>query len=549
MMEQLINVKQLSLNFNLREPRGNKETNIYAVVKVGKRQIKFSIGLKIKCWLWDKKAQMPVVSGLMTEKDLTLARKVYNVISYIKFDFSKFCLYICTENPTVTPNMVADYFKNNILNTIPNDDMANNGVPNVVRQKSATKALKKALELYPTVKDRVKPSTLETYRHQLKAFLNYCTAKNRDSIKMLSDVEMSDFEIYLRGRNESATKIRNSIRVVRMLVNDVIVKHPYFRNYGIKKLEIDLPQDVRSEDLKVELHDDEIEALKLCEGLTPTQAEYRDLFLLECYTGQRASDLPIFFDKTRYTIIDGYMSFVTLKENTRGKAEMTKDVMEIIDKYKDGFKYVDLHNDNLSAYMTISLKQIANKANLSRMISYTDNKRIARNEPLFKVIGSHFGRHTFITKKVREGVPLDTLKLLTAHKSIQTLSEYYVHLSPQDEVNSIKEEKQRRERESSKSKVEIADEKRDKIKEYKDVLSFYHEPPINYRYIDDPEELLRIIIKKYEIPLQNKGYTTEVLKKIYNSESMEDRKKYEELYKTLEELSNNRENIAVVTSD
>ena len=76
----------------------------------------------------------------------------------------------------------------------------------------------------------------------------------------------------------------------------------------------------------------------------------------------------------------------------------------------------------------------------------------------------------------------------------------------------------------------------DKVKEYKDVLAFYQEPYINYRYVNDSEELLRIIVSKYEMRLKNKGYTIEVLKKIYNSQSMEDRDKYERLLKTLDEI-------------
>jgi hypothetical protein len=44
-------------------------------------------------------------------------------------------------------------------------------------------------------------------------------------------------------------------------------------------------------------------------------------------------------------------------------------------------------------------------------------------------------------------------------------------------------------------------------------------------------------VSKYEMRLKTKGYTTEVLKKIYNSQSMEDREKYERLLKTLDEIA------------
>ena len=47
-MAELNYVKGLTLNFNLRKPSSKKPTNVYAVVKVCGKQIKF--GAKTKCF-------------------------------------------------------------------------------------------------------------------------------------------------------------------------------------------------------------------------------------------------------------------------------------------------------------------------------------------------------------------------------------------------------------------------------------------------------------------------------------------------------------------
>ena len=65
------------------------------------------------------------------------------------------------------------------------------------------------------------------------------------------------------------------------------------------------------------------------------------------------------------------------------KSEMTKEVMGIIDKYKDGFRYVDINIHKLSMYISNTIKVIAKKANLDRPIEYTDNKRQQKCEPLW----------------------------------------------------------------------------------------------------------------------------------------------------------------------
>jgi hypothetical protein len=65
--KQLINVNAVSLNFNLREPKGNKATNVYAVIRLGSIQLKLPTKCKVNSWQWDKKKQMPIVVGDITE--------------------------------------------------------------------------------------------------------------------------------------------------------------------------------------------------------------------------------------------------------------------------------------------------------------------------------------------------------------------------------------------------------------------------------------------------------------------------------------------------
>ena len=166
--------------------------------------------------------------------------------------------------------------------------------------------------------------------------------------------------------------------------------------------------------------------------------EYRDLFLLECKTGQRASDIPTLFNPSKYKIKDNYFSFITIKEKTPALVERTPKVLEIIDRYKDGFKHIDINNRFLSKYESINLKAIAKKAGLSRTISYQDNRRNIMSRPLFEIIASHFGRHTFCTKMARV-VPIETLKYLTGHKTTQALKKYYIHQTDEDRINIVNE--------------------------------------------------------------------------------------------------------------
>jgi integrase len=436
-MAELNYLKELTLNFNLRKPTSKRPTNVYAVVKVCGKQMKIPTTAKINAYLWDSKKQVPMLLDSMSEVERDNAKQVLSIIFSFQSAFSEYYCYICQNFRIISQKDVRDYFEKTVLSELNVKKMAKNGVPNVKRERKATKALLKALDLYQSVGDKpVTDSTIQTYKFNLQNFIDYCADTKRDSVQMLTDKGINDFEIYLRGKGKSASNIRNSLRIVRILINEVMVKHPDFKLYGVKKVDVKLPKNVRSEGKKVELTEDEIRAIEICDGLTPPQMEYRDLFVLECLTGQRASDIPILFNPTRYTINKNYFSFVTKKEGVPALVERTPEVLSIIERYKDGFKHIDVESEILAKNETIALKEIAKKANLNRMITYSDSKGKIQSKPLSMIISSHYGRHTFVTRMARI-VPLETLKFLTGHKDTQALQKYYLHQTEDDRVNLV----------------------------------------------------------------------------------------------------------------
>lgn len=437
-MAELNYQKELTLNFNLRKPTSKRPTNVYAVVKVCGKQMKIPTTAKINAYLWDSKKQIPMLLDSMSDAERDNAKQVLSIILSFQSAFSDYYCYICQNFRIISKKDVRDYFEKMVLSElIVKKKMAKNGVPNVKKERKATIALLKALNLYQSVGDKpVADSTIQTYKFNLQNFIDYCADIKRDSVQMLTDKGLSDFEIYLRGKGKSASNIRNSLRIVRILINEVMVKHPDFKLYGVKKVDVKLPRNVRTEGKKVELTEDEITAIETCEELTPTQMEYRDLFVLECLTGQRASDIPILFNPTRYTINKNYFSFVTKKEGVPALVKRTPEVLAIIERYKDGFKHIDVESEKLAKNETIALKEIAKKANLNRIITYSDSKGKIQSKPLSTILSSHFGRHTFVTRMARI-VPLETLKFLTGHKDTQALQKYYLHQTEDDRINLV----------------------------------------------------------------------------------------------------------------
>lgn len=433
-MAELNCLKELTLNFNLRKPTSKRPTNVYAVVKVCGKQIKIPTTAKINAYLWDSKKQIPMLLDCMSDAERDNAKHVFSIINSFHTAFIEYYNYLYLNFQEITSDNVRVYFEKNVLSKlIANKNMAKNGVPNVTRQRKATNALDKALGIYAK---SISDSTLTTYKYNLQNFKDYCAEIKRDSVLMLSKKGLNEFEAYLKGKGKTINNIRNCLRVVKTLVNEILAKHPDFKKYGIEEIEIKLPKDKKSEGKKVELTDDEITAIKNCEGLTPVQTEYRDLFILECLTGQRVSDIPTLFNPNLYTIEGDYFSFITKKEKVAALVKRTPEVLEIIDKYKDGFKHININSRYLAQGETNALKEIAMKAGLNRIITYKDNKGETHSEPLYKMISSHFGRHTFVTRMARQ-MSLEKVKYLTGHKDTQSLNKNYLHQTVEDRINIL----------------------------------------------------------------------------------------------------------------
>lgn len=513
---------KITLNFNLRNPNKEKETTIFAIIYNGVKQIKISIGYKIFPLEWDESKQMPKLNEVINQNNIDKIKEITEKIIEIRFCFLKYYLYICSNH--IHPN--ESDLRELISKSLTKNEvkMKNNDLKN---EAKATETLNKALKLYKSVNGSVKESSIITYGYNLKSFEKYCKEINRDSITMLSEDKLKEYEIYLRNKGDSEGKIRSSLRVIRILNNDVICKHPYFRNYKIKEISIKLPKDIKSEDLKVELSEEEIQAIKECDNLNERQKEVRDLFLLEIYSGQRASDLPTLFDKSKYDIIDGYISFITKKENVKGKVEINDNIKEILERYKNGFKCIDINKEGLARLLSVELKDIALKANLNRIIQYIDNKKQIQRKYLYEIISSHFGRHTFITKKVREGMPIDTLKYLTAHKDTQALQKYYIHLTDKDKIDKIKNERDKKEVvRINRNNINGNDEL---IKEAKEALYCLGADVNELIDINDYHRLNEILYLEYHNKYQGMGCNMAYIKDLYLNKDIASLKEKREL--------------------
>ena len=88
----------MTCNFNLREPKANKPTNLYFVVSINGKQIKLPTGVKIYPEQWNKKKQEAYISFRLSELDNQNNTIVNSKIGAMKKDFLEYKHYLC-DNP------------------------------------------------------------------------------------------------------------------------------------------------------------------------------------------------------------------------------------------------------------------------------------------------------------------------------------------------------------------------------------------------------------------------------------------------------------------
>lgn len=451
--EQLNNVNNVSLNFNLREPKGNKATNVYAVIRLGSIQLKLPTKCKVNSWQWDKKKQLPIIIGNITVTDYRNNLKVFTILSKIRLDILKYYSYLCTSSENVTVEELKDSIRKIVISIINDDDMNDNNLSkSVVRTPKASTLINKAFDLYyGTYHKSTKEVSKSIEKGKLDAFIAYCDEKGLNKTSSLSQKGLNKYQQYLINRSmelgvkgDSNKTINTKCQIIARMIN-FMVGNENFSRYKLSKVEYQALEEyhAKGEDKKRRpLTNVELDKLMSCDILNNREKEYRDLFILECNAGYRVSDTPKLFSPSlqRFHSKGGneYLTIVPKKEETKNIIAviwLNKTVKTILERYKNGFKYADINKTHYSRNLIYNLRNIFEKAGLDSTEKWIDAKGNQHEDKLYNIVGSHFARYTFIYHGLFDyGFTPEELKDFTGHADDTMINEVYKVYSEEDIV-------------------------------------------------------------------------------------------------------------------
>lgn len=451
--EPLINVNNLSFNFNLREPKGNKATNVYAIIRLGRIQLKLPTMCKVNSWQWDKKKQMPIVVGNITETDYSNNLKVFRILSQVKLDILKYYSYLCTSSKNVTAEELKDTINKIVLSIINDEDMNDNNLSkSVVRTPKASTLINKAFDLYyGTYHKSTKEVSKSIEKSKLDAFIAYCDENGLNKTSSLSQKGLNKYQQYLLARSkelgskgDSNKNINVKCQAIARMIN-FMVCNDNFSRYKLSKVEYQALEEYHAkggDKKRRPLTNEELEKLMSCDTLNDREKEYRDLFILECNAGYRVSDTPKLFNPSlqRFHSKGGneYLTIVPQKEETKNIIAviwLNKTVKTILERYKNGFKYADINKTHYSRNLIYNLRNIFEKAGLDSTEKWIDAKGNQHEDKLYNIVGSHFARYTFIYHGLFDyGFTPEELKDFTGHADDTMINEVYKVYNEEDIV-------------------------------------------------------------------------------------------------------------------
>ena len=182
----------------------------------------------------------------------------------------------------------------------------------------------------------------------------------------------------------------------------------------------------------VYLTEDEVERLWRLELQDSTECRVRDLFLIGVFTVARFSDYSRLSEKN---ISGGYITFTQRKTADSVMIPLSPKVAAIL--RRNGGRAPEVGQNLFNR----EIKVVCMKAGIGGRVQVT-RSRGTRHEtsmvPKWKMVSSHTARRTGATLLHKTGIPVQSLMLITGHRSIQSLM-HYLRLTKEENARNLKD--------------------------------------------------------------------------------------------------------------
>lgn len=451
-----------SINFNIRScKKKNNHTIIYLVLYVAengnKKQYKLPFA-KVIAKYWNNKQQLPILTANGMTEDV---KKQQLAINQLIIDIK--CA-LCVGN-TYTIDEIRELIENKTINNysqkehriLKNSDYipTNTNNPQRVTNKKninkkdkemvvtsqfikakrtpkATNAIKRVLQQWKE-SNRISEGTKAHYFNEINFWLRWVADTNqRDGFSLFSANSIYDYRDYI-SKSHTAKNTNEKVRTLCQAIN-LLAKNEG-RKRGIKKVDISLFKlDVCESDsfVREEILQEDFDKLNAIE-CDEKEEFYRKLFIFQTLIGQRISDTNTIL-QGKYNIVKEKVlsvrnkkaSRIIKKEDKTSLVVLTDEINELLAYFKKHYTYIS--DECMRNYANKYLKILFKKAGITR---------ISKNgKPLCEDISSHYARHTFCTRKLRQKYSCEEVAMMMGC-GVEMVKRIYQHLSEDDRAEKL----------------------------------------------------------------------------------------------------------------
>ena len=377
-MEQQVFINEMQARFNLRQPKANKPTNIYLVVRINGKQLKLATGVKVYPEHWNKEKQEAYVSFRLPELDNRNNEIANNKINELKVSFSECKKYFCDN-----PDKIADSL--NILK-----DKIYKG--QIKMRNVSVKPATYAMDGFISENLNIGDSTKKIYHGNVNKFRRFLKANGiSDS---WNNMNLETFNSYQQSYIDVGSKnktIKTVFSMFEMLLKEADSKHniPFsYAESGMRSFRLYKNRNEK-ETVRIVLTEEEIDKLANLQLDNEKLIETRDLFVVQCLAGTRKSDVIKLFEDDY--IYDERRNVFVIKTQKKGVDAFIKadKIKPILSKYPKGLE------EPVTSTYNSRLRKIALLANLDRLVD---------GKPIYEQMRSHIGRYTFVTNSFLNGI-------------------------------------------------------------------------------------------------------------------------------------------------
>lgn len=407
-------------SFNLRQPKSKRPTNIYLIVRINQKQAKLSTGVKVYPDQWNIKKQEAYISCRLTESDNinnTIANKK---LLELRNQFEEFKRYLC-DNPSKLENcweLLRKYIykDSNMRKT---------------KKINAIHWLRDAITNDKTIKtsgERKGASTMEMYQGQLKSFDTFLKETDKGAIgfEEINLALIKEYETYLFNKTVKKGKTTSTNTVANKCVQliGIIKRAEPYNLIDIHESKLDRytkPKSRQGNENEIYLSEEDINKIYSLK-LSGKEEVVRDLFVLQCWTGQRFSDIQSLNKGIiKHTSNGQVLEIVQTKKTHRVTIPLFPITTEILRKYN--FNLPTTAKNTTLSY----LKKIGLKAGLTEEHIVTEDRggKVTNSiKQRWELIGTHTARRSYISNMLKRGYDSHLLMKITGHTTEEAFKRY-----------------------------------------------------------------------------------------------------------------------------